>query len=336
MTLRYVDPAATGDNDGTEWTHAWADMQDALDTAVAGDIVYCRGTQTLTAILYADTNSGNTTNGFIKFIGCNASGNVDGTRFILDGNDAVVNCLSPGGTNSKNLIWFENIETKNATGAGFLRNGVLNQYWVFINCCSNNNGSHGFHAFEQAFFFRCVAYSNTGSGFFPGNHCRLFFSRARNNTLSGFDLTGIQNVILIGCISDFNIQYGYKDLYAMTVLFNCVANGNGIDGIQTYSIASAPNPIIGCRITNHSGAGDKGFDAGGKIGLEGWNYFQDNDGDNIQGGTLCYNIPYDGASSSLEDQADTESGYVDEDDPEDYNLAAGASLRRTAISIPTS
>ena len=44
MTTRYVDPTASGSNNGTSWTHAWTTMQSAYDTAVAGDQVYCRGT----------------------------------------------------------------------------------------------------------------------------------------------------------------------------------------------------------------------------------------------------------------------------------------------------
>ena len=86
MATKYVDPAAGGSNNGSDWTNAWTDIQSAFDTCVAGDIVYCRGTQTLSVTIDVDTNSGDDTSGFIKFIGCNASGVVDGTYFTINGN----------------------------------------------------------------------------------------------------------------------------------------------------------------------------------------------------------------------------------------------------------
>lgn len=88
MTTYYVDPLAAGSNDGTSWTNAWTSIQSAFDTAVVGDIVYCRGTQTVAARIDVDTNSGTNAGGFIKFVGCNASGTVDGTRFTIQGDGA--------------------------------------------------------------------------------------------------------------------------------------------------------------------------------------------------------------------------------------------------------
>ena len=40
QTVRYVDVDATGSADGTSWTHAFTDLQDALDVALAGDQVW--------------------------------------------------------------------------------------------------------------------------------------------------------------------------------------------------------------------------------------------------------------------------------------------------------
>ena len=331
MTLRYVDPAATGNNDGTEWTHAWTDMQDALDTAVAGDVVYCRGTQTLSASLEIDTNTGSAT-GWIKFIGCNASGSVDGTRFVIDGDDTATYCIDHK-TNSISYLWFENIEVKQATGIGWNLTGILCNYMMFINCSSNNNGSHGWDNFTQSAHIRCIAYENGGSGFNLPNNGSLIFCRARNNTGNGFDLTAQLRTALIGCIADHNGGIGFKDLYANIVLFNCVADHNTGDGVQMYSISYGINLLIGSRITNH---GTIGVDCSSKPIVEGWNYLQDNTGDNFQNATYKQNIPYNGSSSTQEDQGDTESGYVDEDDPEDYNLTGVATLRRTGISIPSS
>ncbi|NIV11968.1 MAG: hypothetical protein GWN62_12055, partial [Aliifodinibius sp.] len=131
-----------------------------------GDIVYCRGTETLAAPIDFDTNSGNLNPGYIKFIGCNGSGTVDGTFFVLDGNSAAANCIR-GVTTAQTYLWFENMEFKNATG-----NGVESiagcDYWGFVNCIAHNNGAHGFDCdyLDYCIFFGCRAYSNTNTGFY--------------------------------------------------------------------------------------------------------------------------------------------------------------------------
>ena len=73
MATYYCDPDAGGANDGTLWTDAWTTVQSGFDTATAGDIVYCRGTETLAAAIDVDTNAGTATS-FIYFIGCNRTG----------------------------------------------------------------------------------------------------------------------------------------------------------------------------------------------------------------------------------------------------------------------
>jgi len=65
------------------WEEALRGLQGAADLAVVGDIVYLRGTQTTTTTIDIDTNSGTNAGGWIKFIGCNSDGNVDGTRFTI-------------------------------------------------------------------------------------------------------------------------------------------------------------------------------------------------------------------------------------------------------------
>lgn len=337
MADAYIHSTGSGTSPYDTWVKAAnnaAQTQAVLDAAVAGETIHAAGTITLAAQLDIDLNEGNITSGFIKFVGYNASHVNDGTRFILDGNNAATNIVY---NNSMNYWLFENIEVKNSNGGdGFTGTGVV--YNAFINCCANNNDVLGFdtYSFGRSQFIRCVAYSNTGDGFGSGNtYSNFLFCRSKDNGQSGFDLYYMAGSV-IGCITDHNGNDGFESHSNSTVLFNCVSDGNTDDGIIAVTANTHLSPLIGCRVTNHSGAGDIGVDAKTTLLLHGWNYFQDNDGANIQNATLAEEIIYNGASTDVEDQADTECGYTNQDDPEDYNLTDVATSRRTAITIPES
>jgi hypothetical protein len=137
----------------------------------------------------------------------------------------------------------------------------------------------------------------------------------------------------MGCILDKNGNYGINNTGHYGAIINCVVNGNIAGGIllSSYTVT-----LLGNRITNHSAVGAIGLSTGTYVQHQGWNYFQDNDGDNIQGSVSTIEITDSGSSTTLEDQGDTESGYIDENDPEDYTLSDTATLRRTAIIIPES
>lgn len=123
---------------------------------------------------------------------------------------------------------------------------------------------------------------------------------------------------------------------------NCVIDGNADDGIAITSRTDLQFALIlACRITNHSGAGDIGLNANSEPCITGWCYFEDNDGDNVQNATLHQFIPAEGGSttSNIEDQANTDAGYVDSanhDFSTRYVDAGDPDLRRTAITVPWS
>jgi len=146
MATYYVDPDAGGDDNGTDWTNAWTTLQRAIDgdgvggtQPAAGDTVYCRGTETLDAACDVDGNSGTVNTGFIKYVGCNASGSVDGTRYVMDATDTYVSCLD---TFSASHIWFENFQFTQATDDGVDLSGGGDNL-VFVNCVSDNHGGAG-------------------------------------------------------------------------------------------------------------------------------------------------------------------------------------------------
>lgn len=343
MTTYYADfDLGTGDNDGTSWANAWRTMAYAIagengTAPAAGDTVYCRGTDTLAATATNGIN-GDETNGLVKWIGVNSSGNNDGTRAVLDcatGNFGALTC-------NGNFNLYENFEFKNSgNSSGRLGTG---DDCVYINCSFNNNNALGFNGTTSAtrtVLIRCCAYSNGSDGFGTQSGCSFYFCSSYDNSQSGFDLTNATSSNLIGCLSYDNGNCGYENLAQISNLFNCVADGNTVAGILVKS--AVPNYIanvIGCRITNQSGAGVEGFDANTEIVLYGWNFF-DNNKDHIANSTLAYAVTHGGTATNVqvnEDSGgggDTLQGYTD-DDPEDYNLASTATLRREPITIPTS
>lgn len=139
--------------------------------------------------------------------------------------------------------------------------------------------------------------------------------------------------IAYGCLSYDNTGDGFSRCEpSLNTIINCVFDSNGAYGIRgvagTTTYAAL---LIGNRITNHNGASQIGLFGDDESFILGYNYFEDNYGNNVQN-TLQWNIPLsDGTTSNVEDQANTNEGYVGSGD---YNLASGASLFSQAITIP--
>lgn len=334
MATYYSDSAGSNTAPYDTWAKAATAIQTVLDLATAGEIIYARGTQTVAAQIDIDTNSGDETSGLIKIIGCNAGGTNDGTRFVLDAESNNIDIVAI----NQSYLWFENIEFKNsgnADGVDFSAGGAV----VFLNCSSNNNGQIGFNcqtATAGIYFILCTAYGNGNDGFYIDYSSNIWFSSSHDNTDNGIDLPGGRYSQICGCLVYDNTGVGISGPYKQTTIFNCAINGNSEKGIG-FASGAAKNigAVIGNRITNHSGAGDIGLDCASEICIHGWNYFEDNDGNNIQNDTISEEILDDGSTTNQEDQADTNEGYTDlTDGSEDFNLRSDATLRRTAITIP--
>jgi len=341
MADRYIN---MNDGSGTSPYDTWAkgantevQAQAVLDAAVAGETIHAQGNVTLTAKLDIDTNSGDLTDGFIKLIGYNSSEVNDGSRFVIDADGAAANGIDRDGVE---FWWLENIEIKNATANGLETGGAACNSWVFLNVSSNNNGGFGFEGYNGIYnlFCRCIAHSNTSDGWGSIHQTTTYlFCRSRDNTQSGWDFSFGENSRLIGCVSDGNSNEGYENCADGVLLYNCIANDNTDDGLIINSNADESIFLIGSRITNHDGSGDIGVNANSELLIQGWNYLENNDGDNFQNATLVYELLNNGATTTLEDQSDINQGYTDlTGGAEDYNLRSDATLRRAAITIPAS
>ena len=314
----YVDPDAGGGETGADWTNAWLTLQTALDTAVSGEIIYCRNTETLGAPLDVDTNSGGLTNGVIKIIGCNAAGNIDGTRFVIDAASTAANCIL---TDAQTHLWWENIELKGATGDNFDATGSAD-YWWWVNCISHNAGASGWDltSADRHGFIRCKSYANGNDGWeFPGFTTRFFFCVAYDNTGTGWygnSGSGHGGHCFVGCIAHNNSD-GFYNSTAENVFVNCIADSNATIGTQT---AMDYSYVLMSRITNQAGAGDIGLDAGDELVFIGYNVFDTNTSD-IANTALRNLIPMDANTDTNEYDPDADDGYNNLGN-DDFNLKA--------------
>lgn len=345
MTIYYVDSAGSDTAPYDTWAKAAAALQTVISIPpAAGDIIYARGTGVLAAEIDL-ASAGTNAEGWIKLIGCNAAGNVDGTRYILDGNAAGINIFD---FNGHDMWWLENIEVKNTAGTtkhGFYSSVTGSSGHVFINCCANTCSGSGFYNANHNFaiLIRCISYSNTVNGYSSSPQAvRYLYCVARDNTADGFGLTTTGDVFL-GCISHGNSDDGFGGISPQATLINCVIDGNADDGIELAASTVLYAPlIVGCRITNQSGAGDNGLFLNGEPCIVGWSYFEDNtDNINDETSALFQFIPIENGSTTtnLEDLANTGEGYVDKanhDFSTTYVDAGDPDLRRVAITLPWS
>lgn len=330
MTTYYVDPGAEGENDGTSWDDAWISLQSAADTAAAGDTVYCRGTQNLSAAIDFDTASGTYDGGYIKFIGCNASGVNDGTRFTLKRTANTINGIYVNGVS---FVWLENISIEDCTGtAGIAVANAYSDKWRLINVrCHNNTGRGAFiNSYGRYWSFHgCVFTANGGIGIYRPVDSKFHGCVFNGNGDNGVDQSGSNSYD--NCIFHNNTGYGIN-FYNSGSFNNCVVDGNGGGGVK-ISYAAPDYMLTGCRITNHSASGKVGVDvtANTRVGLIGC-YFGNNATDVTAN---RYDIiPINCATDHvILGGSDTNHGYTDQT-ADDFNLRSDASIRAYAVPLP--
>lgn len=316
MATYYVDSAAAGANDGTSWTDAWTAISSSAGSG-SGDIVYVRGTQTLsTPLTPSGTTSSNTPT---RWIGCNASGVADGTLAVLDGNSTASSCLSLASASASHT-WWQNFECKNATGVGVTAN--VNGFGLVLqNIYANNNGGDGFSGMVQSYFSLCRSSTNTSDGYANmGSNCHFHFCVADNNTALGWTGGGGFRT-MVSCLSygNGNDGIGYT---SDSTLYQCTSSGNSSDA---FTNSGSKVMLYGCRAT---GSGAYGLNTSATR----WNmlnacYMPNTGEDLVNASGKNNNTIYETESiTALDNQlsgTDTDGGYTSSAG-DNYNLDSAA------------
>jgi len=327
MATYYVDTAGSNTAPYNTWAKAATSLQTVADIADEGDITFCRGTQTLTAPIDFNANSGVLK--YIRFIGCNAGGTVDGTKFVLDANDAATNCVL-GGVNIGG-VWLHNFTFKRATGDG-VDGGNGSDNWIFINCDFEDNDTHGFDGatMDWPLFIKCRFFNNTSDGAYsPYYSARFLFCSFYGNGDDGIACgTYSFGVSIVGCVFHDNGDNGdgIEDIRHDGLIMNCVFEGTDQTGESGIDLQGIGTFVIGNRFANLA----VGLDAGTSAGIYGWNYFHNNTDDTSNDGSLL--ALYDGSVLTNKFDVDADDGFNDVAN-DDFNIKANRTLRRTEIDL---
>jgi hypothetical protein len=315
----YVDPAAVGDGSGSDWTNAITTLQVGVDSAnAANDTVYMRGSEILTDTV--KFGNGGSTAGFISFIGCNASGIVDGTRYELNANGAT----NVGVFVQQEYIYLANIYIHGAVQDGF-KMEATEFYCQFHNIESSNNGQDGFTGTgnESNIYFRCVASKNSVEGF-SGSKGQFLFCRADSNTSMGISV-GASTVgsRVINCVSYRNGDDGFFSTSHFAIFIGNTSHGNGRDGFR--NMPSSGGIMLANRSTGNTGYG---FNFGTQNDHGYIEYCYANG--NVTGDTSGFDFGIILGAGNVFGTG--EAGYTDSAN-NDFSLTTLAALRRNEIII---
>jgi hypothetical protein len=300
----YLDPDAAGSGNGYYWEDAFTSTSAAIAAVNPGQIIYARGTESLSARI-SFTGKDGAVGKYIRLIGCNASGVDDGTHFEL----AFQNILAASSylfTNDGAYWLYKNFKITN-TGtetAGAQLAGSTQ--CIVINC--DLTGLTLVHSGGIGIYYK----SQFGNLAFRG--CALF-CKLTNNTaqvMATYSNPGIYYCLLKGRLVFSTGNF---------LIYNSVLDGGNYDAIWSNNNAYNPS-VFGCRITNNSGYAKNATNFLDTFVA----CFIDN---NSSGGINSPNAVYVDTTETLFTGV---QGYVDSANS-NYNLAINASLRNTPVTI---
>ena len=333
MATYYVDPNASGLQDGSSWANAWTSFQMAIDGGTglgggsvpgSGDLVLMRGSETPSATIDLDATTTSTPANLI-FRGVNSSGVDDGTKYVINGDSSrntiaiaqgyvtLENIEIDGGSvgiykgsySQKISCHFINVHVHDCNSHGWQVGVSGSRHWIWRNCRANDctdgwNGGDGI-------WDSCWADSNSNSGFYI--------------------LGGSYGCTFYNCLSTGNVRGFHLNHYSGlgSRMINCVADGNSSRGIELG--ASGQHQVIGCRVTSSV----NGILVGGSAAHLIMNCAMPGSGqdrENTSGNTL-------GSSNVVDCNfaiTDTNAGYVDPSSG-NFQLTTTATKRNASVNV---
>jgi len=332
MASYFVDPVNGNDtNGGTNQLSAFLTFQKALNTAVAGDMVYLRHLNAIDETLSAGlttANAGSSSGGEIRFYGVDSNWDISGEKYSVAGPGSIAKLLNIGhnyikfknikfngggeavGSTTSGDHHFDNVIFSGATGYGF--NGSALSRTLLTNCLFENNGSYGLRT--------------------PNLDGILSFCTIRNNATGG--IQGYTNSsygwsVRNSIIHD-NGTYGINCVYGWAIIENSVIDGH-ITCLYMGSNATRQSLVLGNRFTNYYVRGIYANAVAKIYPLFSHNYFQQIDGLSITNGDMNILLTAEGADTNMYGSAD---GYVDRAN-RNFNLTADAIMRRVPVILPS-
>ncbi len=320
----YVDPAAGGANNGNSWGDAYTNLQTAYDAAVAGENIYCRGTQDVSggAITFDGVPDGTAAGGHIRIYGCDAGGTPGDGEFVIDGGDAA------NGINVTTVLlrlWMEHVKFVDCI-IGLDLNQQYSDFWVLKHCIFESCVNYGMFLdrCRNGLVINCIFRDNgSSSGCRVFGDMRIVDCLAEGNT-SGFSMYSVNT--LWNCLSYENSVDGFTISNTSNTFFNCVGADHGA-GSGINLLAQTGNVILGCRLTDNNDNGIETTAASDDANYADYNLFNANvdptdDETTTQSRGVTNSITNPGGGS----------GYVDAV-ADNYEVATGKELRSTANNL---
>ena len=240
MTTYYVDGAVGNDsNAGTSEGagNAWATIDKAMNTVVAGDKVFVKASAT-----YAENATIDTAGGFgnpIVFEGYTSTTGDNGLVTHNAGTSSA--CITSAATSGVHYI-FKNFDWNGSTGSDSCINAANADNFTFVNCKAHNSSVYGFNVDVNCMFINCEAYSNTYYGYSCDNNSKAIGCIAHSNGWEQFN-----------CAQDLKLIY-------KCVFYNPATNRDIIRAVGS----DITEGVIACTLDGDNTSGCTGIEGTGE------------------------------------------------------------------------